>query len=124
MPIMAQRETTLNAKMFNNWRLQIPKRGNRIDIALDGLKTMHFVLTPKFWVVVDSANYEAPILAWTDFKIADRQNLHKPISCKLNYYHFAASAIRARSLKAVSEFFKTHTQTAQTATIIPLPSEQ
>ena len=120
MPIMAQRKTTLDAQIFNNWRLQAPELGDRIDIALQGLKTMHFVLTPDFWIVVDAANYDAPILAWMDFKIADRENLHNPIACTLNYYHFAASAIRARSLDAVNEYFSNNITNNHTAEIIPM----
>ena len=124
MPIMAQRKTTLDANVFNNWRLQTPKLGNRIDIALQGLKTMHFILTPNFWAVVDAANYDAPVLAWMDFRIANRKNLHEPITCTLNYYHFAASAIRARSLCAVNEYFSNNKENTHTAKIIPLKQQQ
>ena len=105
MPFMAQRKGCLEAKVFNKWRLAVPKLGNRIDIALPGLKSMHFVLTPKFWVVVDAVNYDVPIIAWLDFSIANRTELHKPIACNLNYYHFAASAIRARALNEAENHF-------------------
>ena len=108
MPIMAQRPSTLPATTFNNWRLLIPQLGDQIDIPLPGLKTMHFVLTPNFWIVADAANYDAPILAWLDFKIADRNNLHLPITCTLNYYHFAASAIRAKSLEMAKNYLCEH----------------
>ncbi len=105
MPYMAQRKGCLEAAVFNKWRLAIPRLGNRIDIALLGLKSMHFVLTPNFWVVVDAVNCDVPIIAWLDFNIADRTDLHKPIPCTLNYYHFAASAIRARALNDAEHYF-------------------
>ncbi len=108
MPVMVQRKSTLPAPLFNQWRLLKPTLGNRIDITLPGLKTMHFVMTPNFWVVVDAANYDAPIIAWLDFNIANRENLHQPIQCTLNYYHFAASALRAKSLEIVSDYLSRH----------------
>lgn len=105
MPHMAQRRSNIDASVFNKWRLAIPTLGNRIDIPLPGLKTLHMVLTPNFWVVVDAVNYDVPIIAWLDFSIADRTDLHKPIPCTLNYYHFAASAIRVRALKDADNYF-------------------
>ena len=61
------------------------------------------ISTDDYWVIVDLSRNSALVLAWIDLKDQDRSSLHKPISCKLNYYHFAASAIRAKSLGLMEE---------------------
>ncbi|HFC05576.1 MAG TPA: hypothetical protein ENJ55_07705 [Rhizobiales bacterium] len=98
MPIMAQRPDMIDAKIFNLWRRYrlLPDAQQRF--CLKGLKSMRFILADHFWAVVDSANYDAPVLAWVDFDMTNRSALHEPVGCKINYYHFAASAVRARAL--------------------------
>lgn len=40
-----------------------------------------------------------PVLAWIELEDHGRDAIHLPVKCKLNYYHFAASKIRAHSLE-------------------------
>jgi len=102
MPIMAQRQDMIDAKIFNLWRRYrlLPDAQQRF--RLKGLKSMRFVLADHFWAVADSANYDAPVLAWVDFNMSNRSALHEPVSCRVNYYHFAASAIRSRTLEMMA----------------------
>jgi len=101
MPIMAQRSDSIDARYFNVWQRAQKRFGNCIRLEGLGLKQLEMVMTDQYWVCVDAIQYDCPVLAWVDFKIEDRDNLHKPIPCKLNYYHFAASAVRARILDAM-----------------------
>jgi len=106
MPVMAQRPDMIDAKIFNLWR-RYRQRPDAVDrFRLTGLRSMRFILADTYWVVVDSANFDAPIIAWTEFDVAKRSSLHEPMPCKINYYHFAASAVRAKSLDFMSGVFK------------------
>jgi len=57
------------------------------------------ILEEHEWVCVDEQQNDLPILAWVEFEDKGRDALHLPIKCKLNYYHYAASKLRAHSLE-------------------------
>ena len=52
------------------------------------------------WIVVDRALHDYPIVAWTNFQIEHRDNVHEPIKCKILYFHANATMIKARTLEA------------------------
>ena len=103
MPVMAQRDDQIDADVFNAWRRARNRWGSPFRVEGLGLKQMEMVLTDKYWVCVDAIRYDCPILAWVDIEDAHRDSLHMPIPCKLNYYHFAASAVRPRVLERVKD---------------------
>ena len=103
MPIMAQRMDELKADVFNVWRRARSRWGDRLRLDGLGLKQMEFILTDRYWVCVDAIRHDCPILAWVDIEDKGRTSLHEPIPCKLNYYHFAASALRGPMLAKVHE---------------------
>lgn len=98
MPVMAQRRNVIDAKMYNLWQRSKRRLGPSTVLDLPGLKTMRFVISDEYWVVADSANYYVPVIAWLDFEGDNRNSLHEPIDCTINYYHFAASALHSKSL--------------------------
>lgn len=106
MPVMAQRPAVIDAKIFNLWRRYRQRPDAQTRFKLTGLKSLRFVLGESYWAVADSANYYVPVIAWIDFDISGRSGLHEPMTCKLNYYHFAASAVRAKALKLMAETFQ------------------
>ena len=103
MPIMAQRDDHLDAGVFNVWRRARNRWGDPIRLEGIGLKQMEIILTDRYWVCVDVIRHDCPIIAWVDIEGGDRNSLHKPITCKLNYYHFAASALRAKALGKIKQ---------------------
>ena len=103
MPVMARRDDHLDAEVFNVWRRARRRWGPRLRLDDLGLKQMEMVLTDRYWVCVDAIRHDCPILAWVDIQDTDRASLHEPIPCTLNYYHFAASAVRAKVLAKVKE---------------------
>lgn len=103
MPIMAQRDDHLDADVFNIWRRARNRWGSPIRLEDVGLKQMEIVLTDRYLVCVDAIRHDCPIIAWVDIEDSDRDSLHKPIPCKLNYYHFAASALRAKVLVKIKD---------------------
>lgn len=98
MPILAQRADGIDSRYFNVWRRARARFGKTIRLELPGLKQMALVLTDGYWVCVDSVQNDCPVLAWVNMESTGRDALHAMIGCKLNYYHFAASALRARVL--------------------------
>ncbi len=103
MPIMAQRAETIDASIYNIWRRARTRWGSPIRLALPELKHIDLVLSDTYWVCVDRVQYDAPVLAWIAFEDHERSAVHLPIACKLNYYHFAASAVRAKTLKLMEQ---------------------
>ncbi|CCQ75100.1 hypothetical protein [Magnetospira sp. QH-2] len=101
MPIMAQRDDRIEADVFNLWRRARNRWGGPIRLEGLGLKQMEMILTDHYWVCVDAIRYDCPVLAWVEIEDKQRNSLHLPIPCKLNYYHFAASAVRPRVLEKV-----------------------
>lgn len=106
MPIMAQRDDQLDAGIYNVWRRARSRWGSPIRLEGLGLKQMEFILTDRYWVCVDAIRHDCPVLAWVDIEDAGRNALHTPVPCKLNYYHFAASAVRAKALLKVQEILE------------------
>jgi hypothetical protein len=70
---------------------------------MPGLKQMVLILEDDSWVVVDENQYDLPVLAWVNFQDSHRDNLHKPVPCTLNYYHYMASSVRGKVLARMSE---------------------
>ena len=98
MPIMAQRTSHIEASAYNVWRRARNVWGAPMKMILPEINEFQLHLTDDYWVVVDLSRNSALVLAWIELEDMDRSSLHKPIPCKLNYYHFAASAIRVKSL--------------------------
>lgn len=102
MPVMASRDDQIEAPLFNLWRRARARFDAPIRLDDLGLKQMAMILTDDYWVCVDVVNHDCPVLAWVDIRGEGRDNLHMPIPCTLNYYHFAASALRAKVLDKVA----------------------
>ncbi len=99
MPALAQRPDRLEAEHYNLWRLARRHLGSPIRLPLEGIHGVELILEAEAWVCVNTLQNDLPILAWTHFEDQGRQALHAPVPCRLNYYHFAASKYRARTLE-------------------------
>lgn len=106
MPHIARRNDFLEADVFNLWRRARKRLGSPIRLTGLGLKQIEIILTDRYWVCVDAVQYDCPILAWVGLDENNRDSLHKPIPCTLNYYHFGASAVRLRVLLKVREILE------------------
>jgi len=103
MPIYASRPCELDAEVYNLWRRAHLHFNSPMRIDLPGLKQMVLIIDEHSWVVVDQVQYDMPVLAWVDLQLENRDNLHLPVPCTLNYYHYMASAVRAKALACMSE---------------------
>ena len=103
MPVYATRSDEVEASLYNLWRrarlhLTLPLR-----LDLPGLKQMLMVVEHDHWVVVDQCQYDLPVIAWVKFEDDDRNSLHTPVACTLNYYHYLASRIREKALVLMAQ---------------------
>ncbi len=64
---------------------------------------MVMILEEREWVCANDLQNDLPVLAWVQFEDKGRDALHEPVRCKLNYYHFAASKMRACALVSMEE---------------------
>ncbi len=98
VPVFAERTEEVEARLYNLWRrarlhLELPLR-----LPLPELTGMVMLLDERGWVCVDERLNDVPVLAWIEFEDRHRDALHLPVRCRLNYYHYAASKIRAEAL--------------------------
>ncbi len=98
VPVFAERTDEVEARLYNLWRrarlhLELPLR-----LPLPELTGMVMLLDERGWVCVDERLNDVPVLAWIEFEDRHRDALHLPVRCRLNYYHYAASKIRAEAL--------------------------
>ena len=103
VPVYEQRDDEIEARVYNLWRRAKGRFGCPLRIPLVDYPGMVMLLEEQAWVCVDERQNELPVLAWVAFENEGRDCLHEPVKCKLNYYHFAASKIRAHSLELMAE---------------------
>ena len=99
MPVYAQYDEMLPAKLYNLWRRAKLHFVLPLRIELDGYRSLVMVLEEHEWVCVDERQNDMPVLAWIEFEDQGRESIHLPVKCKLNHYHFAADKVRAASLE-------------------------
>ena len=106
VPIYAQRSDTIAAPLYNLWRRARLHWPGAIRLKLADHPGVAMILEEQAWICVNEWQGDLPILAWVEFAGRPRNALHLPVPCKLNYYHFAASRLRATVLKATEEALK------------------
>lgn len=101
VPILSSRKTTVKANYYNHVQVALKKLGPQIRFRIPRLKHLDLILQKDAWVVVDKVLNDLPIIAWTDFEVEHRENLHEPIKCELRTWHVAAAMVRDRTLEAM-----------------------
>jgi len=103
MPIYQQRDATVSATLYNLWRRAKLHFYVPIRIPLSDSPGFVMILEKHEWVCADETMDDLPVLAWVEFEDQGRDALHVPVKCKLNYYHYAASRVRALALEKMAE---------------------
>ena len=98
VPYYEQREDEVDAKLYNLWRRAKHRFTMPMRLPLEGYKGLVLILENDEWVCADKSLNDMPVIAWVDFEDQGREALHLPVKYKLNYYHYAASKIRAHTL--------------------------
>ena len=99
VPYYEQREDEVDAKLYNLWRRAKHRFTMPMRLPLEGYKGLVLIIENDEWVCADESLNDLPVIAWVDFEDQGRETLHLPVKCKLNYYHYAASKIRAHTLE-------------------------
>jgi len=98
IPVFEKKETEIPAKVYNTIRLGKIRLKKNFRLEPDGLRSLDLILEDDAWIVVDRDLNDLPVMAWTDFQVRGRDNLHLPIQCKLLYYHQHAEKIQTMVL--------------------------
>ena len=103
MPIYEQQKTEVAAKIYNLWRRAKLHKKCPIRFSLEGYRGLVMILDVDEWLCADERLNDLPVICWHEFADQGRDALHLPVKCTLNYYHFAASKIRAKTLELMAE---------------------
>ena len=101
VPVYEIRDSEIKALYYNHVRLALKHLGSEIYLSLPRLKTLELILQKDAWIIVDKAFNDIPIAAWTDFKVDHRDDIYKPIKCRIRLYHVNADLILDRVLEAM-----------------------
>ena len=93
--------SNVNAVYYNHVQTALKRINNSLRYHIPTLKHLDLILHEDAWIVVDTVLNDMPILAWTNFEIEHRQNLHEPIKCKIKFFHYAADMIMDKTLEAM-----------------------
>lgn len=88
----------IEAACYNHVRLALLRLENPLRIALTRHRGLEVILHDDSWLCVDSFANDQRVLAWREFKIHPRDNLHQPIACELWLFHHSAGLIMGAAL--------------------------
>ena len=94
---------TIDAQYFNVAQTALKRSKEPIRFKIPTLNHLDLLVQQDAWIIVDRVLYDMPFVAWTDFEIDERDNLHKPIPCQVRLYHFAARMVLNTTLKAMQD---------------------
>jgi hypothetical protein len=118
VPVYAQRAGSMDANYYNHVQLALKRLGSEIRLGIPGLKHLDLILQKDAWIIVDKVLNDVPVVAWTDFEVEHRDNLHQPVACRIKYYHANATLVMRRTLEAMDRILD-----EQLAALLPdLPS--
>lgn len=99
--------TTVEAALYNRVQRAVFRQkaagGGDLRMPLEGLRSLDLILQEGAWIVVDSAQNDIPICAWTDFESDTGRGLHEPVTCQLRYYHQLAGMVVPKVRAAMDE---------------------
>ena len=115
----------IQAVHYNHVQHALKTLGTQIRLAIPRLKHLDLILQKDAWIIVDRVLNDMPIVAWTEFEIHQRKNLHEPILCELRLYHYAAEMILDRTLEAMEMLLGENlTNDPEHVSVIPFPKNQ
>lgn len=106
VPVYSTRKTEVAAINFNHAKLTLLRLNDVIRFSLPNFQHIDVIIDRDSWACVDSSLNDMPMVAWLDFSVKRRDNLHQPIPCTLNYYHFMAGVIAKDALVSINDQLK------------------
>jgi hypothetical protein len=109
-PILRVMQKTISADYYNKTRIALSREKLPWQLDIEQIRCLQCVLDEKAWVCFDESQNNYPILAWTDFHIAQRESLDSPVLCELRLYHIHAGLIMGKVLDAIVQAVDEHYQ--------------
>ncbi len=108
VPTYSHWKASLDALHFNHVTSSLKRAGGNIRLELPRLRTLDLILQPDAWIVVDHAYNDIPVVAWCEFQVEGRNNIHLPIPCTVKLFHAHGEIIMARSIEAMELLLGEH----------------
>jgi hypothetical protein len=89
----------IEAACYNRARLALLRLGSPLRVTLQKHRGLYVIISHVNWLCVDSFAQDQPILAWWDFNIQARSNLHRPIATNLWLFHSCSGLIMGSALE-------------------------
>jgi len=94
---------SIEAAIYNHVRLALRRLGSPLRVAVPGHRGLEIILDDHHWLCVDANAEDQPVMAWLDFDVHHRDNLHEPVSCTLELYHRYAGLVMGSALDSLDE---------------------
>lgn len=105
---------TIEARYYNRVRLALIRLGNPLRLELEAeLRHMDMLLSTEEWLCLDRAREDLPLLAWSGFRVRERDALHAPVQCILHLYDARAGLLAARVLPVLDRLLEQALQTEE-----------
>jgi hypothetical protein len=89
----------IEAACYNRGRLALLRLGYPLRVTLQQHRGLEVILRQVLCgYVLIAIKRISPFLAWREFQIRGRRNLHLPVSCELWLYHSCAGLIMGSAL--------------------------
>jgi len=98
----------IDAEIYNRIRVSLLREHLPWRVPLPSIRCLACVLDEHAWVCVDECHNNLPIMAWTNFRIAQREALDAPVDCELQLFHMHAGLIMGSALEALAEAVAAH----------------
>lgn len=101
VPVYEQLEATLDANRYHHAGRALRRFGPELRLVLPDLCDMGVIVQADAWIVIDRAQGDLPVLAWSDFVPDPDGPLHRPVHCRVRLYHAHAGMLLERTLDAL-----------------------
>jgi len=101
LPPLRVMPKAIEASCYNRVRLALRRLGKPLRFALREHRGLDAILDDRAWVCVDTNAGDFPVLAWCEFAVRGRDNLHRPVECRLKLFHWKAGLIMGTALEAI-----------------------
>lgn len=107
-PALRVMHKLMDAEIYNRIRFNVLREHRPWRLSLKAFRCLACILEERIWICVDECQNDQPIMAWTNFQIAQRDALDAPIDCDLYLYHMHAGLIMGSALEMLAKTVADH----------------
>ncbi len=109
-PVLESERAVISAQRYNRVRLALAWLDNPARLELTGMHDLELILSDTAWLCIDTGLGNLPVLAWKEFRLAERTGLHEPVACRIDYYNLHAELIKERVLEIMDRLLAARLQ--------------